>query len=99
MTEHLDPAATAQDLLDALLPRRDPRYEAAHAFLSAHLATAPAIRRLALRALKGAAQPEEKHETDGDDSNVSDHSPNASRERGVESRGGGDQCGNDAAAI
>ena len=40
------------DILDSVLPRRDSRYDAAHAYLTTFLATDPATRRLAMRALK-----------------------------------------------
>ena len=52
MTEHAETDVTAQNALDAVLPRRDPRYGPALIYLSAYLSTDPATRRLAMRALK-----------------------------------------------
>src|SRR5712671_7362397 len=58
-TDPIEDQATAA--LDAILPRRAPRYEAAHAYLTTFLATDPATRRLAMRALK-AASPDTEHD-------------------------------------
>jgi len=53
----------ATDALDAILPHRDPRYEDARAYLMMYLATDPATRRLAMRALKAASPDPEQTET------------------------------------
>lgn len=47
-----DTETTAQDLLDALLPRRSPQYASALAYLTAYLNADAATRRLAMRALR-----------------------------------------------
>ncbi len=45
----------AIDALDAILPRRDPRYQDALTYLTVYLAIDPSTRRLALRALKASS--------------------------------------------
>ena len=58
-TDPIEDQATAA--LDAILPRRDPRYGGAQVYLMAYLSTDPATRRLAMRALK-AASPDTEHD-------------------------------------
>jgi len=53
----------AIDALDAILPRRDPRYQDALTYLTVYLAIDPATRRLAMRALKAASPDPEQTET------------------------------------
>src|SRR6266849_4045881 len=52
-TDTIEEQATAA--LDAILPRRDPRYGRAQVYLMVYLGTDPATRRLAMRALKAAS--------------------------------------------
>jgi hypothetical protein len=52
MTDHADVEGAAQEALDVTLPRRDPRYPAALAYLTAYLQADAPTRRLAMRALK-----------------------------------------------
>lgn len=52
MSETETLAERAMNLLDAHLPRRDPRYAAAHEYLVAYLSTDAATRRLCMRALR-----------------------------------------------
>lgn len=54
-TTFTEPAAIAQEAMDAVLPRRSPQYESALKYLTAYLQADAPTRRLAMRALKAAA--------------------------------------------